>query len=71
MYYMGSRSPMGRDNFEGETGEPLYGHSAVICANTSEPIEVPFGLWASLHGSIASSVRWGSRSPNGRGNSGG
>jgi len=24
----------------------IYGHSAVICANTAEPIEMLFGLWA-------------------------
>jgi len=23
----------------------VYGHSAVICAKTAEPIEMPFGLW--------------------------
>jgi len=30
-------------------GVPLYevhGHSAVICAKTAEPMEMPFGLWA-------------------------
>jgi len=32
----------------GETGEPLLGHPAVICANTAEPIEVAFGLWARM-----------------------
>ena len=26
----------------------VLGHSAVICANTAEPIEVPFGLWAGM-----------------------
>ena len=24
----------------------IYGHSAVICANTAEPMEMLFGLWA-------------------------
>jgi len=24
----------------------VLGHSAVICAKTAEPIEMPFGLWA-------------------------
>jgi len=32
----------------GITGKPVYGHSVVICANTAEPIEVPFGLWARM-----------------------
>jgi len=42
--------PMGRGSFEGETGEPLQsiGASAVICAKTAEPIELPFGIWASM-----------------------
>jgi len=26
----------------------VYGHSAVICAKTAEPIDVPFGLWARM-----------------------
>jgi len=26
------------------------GHSAVICAKTAEPIEMPFGLWARMSG---------------------
>jgi len=45
-------------------------HSAVICAKTAEPVEVPFGLWTPmgrkhyvLHGNF--------RYPMGRGNSGG
>jgi len=25
-----------------------YRHSAVVCAKTAEPIEVPFGLWARM-----------------------
>ena len=25
-----------------------YIHSAVVCAKTAEPIEVPFGLWARM-----------------------
>ena len=25
-----------------------YGHSAVICANITEPIEMPFGLWGRM-----------------------
>ena len=26
----------------------VWGHSAVICAKTAEPIELPFGLWARM-----------------------
>ena len=26
----------------------VYGHSAVICAKTAEPIEMPFGLWVRM-----------------------
>ena len=26
----------------------VYGHSAVICAKTAEPIKMPFGLWARM-----------------------
>ena len=26
----------------------VYGHSVVLCANTAEPIEMPFGLWARM-----------------------
>ena len=49
----GSRSPMGRDTFERERGVPLsyckvQEQSAVICAKTAEPIEMPFGLWARM-----------------------
>jgi len=40
----GCRSPMGRDNFEGERG--VLGQSAVPCAKTAEPIEMLFGSWA-------------------------
>ena len=35
---------MGMDNLEGEGCPILKGHSAVICAKTAEPIEMPFGL---------------------------
>jgi len=43
---------MGKGNFEWEErGVPLssiglYGHCAVPCAKTAEPIKMPFGLWA-------------------------
>ena len=43
--------PTGRDNFEGEGAShcKVQGHSAVPCAKTAEPIEMPFGLrtWVS------------------------
>ena len=41
---MGSRSLMGRGNFEGE-GRPIvkYKDSAVSCTKTAEPIEMPSG----------------------------
>jgi len=25
-----------------------YGHSAVICAKTAEPVEIPFGFWGRM-----------------------
>ena len=48
---MGSRSPMGRGNFEAAKGAPhckVQGHSAVICAITAKPIKMPLGLWAQM-----------------------
>ena len=38
---------MGRGNFEGEVAShcKVYGQSAVICAKTAKPVEMPFGLW--------------------------
>jgi len=39
-----------RDNFEGE-GAPIVKYrslSAVTCAKTAEPIDVPFGLWTRI-----------------------
>jgi len=41
---------MGRGNFEGGIGRPIvkYGDTAVVCAKTAEPIEMPFGLWARM-----------------------
>ena len=56
--------------FEGETGKKVWGHSAVICTNTAEPIEVPFGLWARI-GPKHLVLHEGSRYPMGKGNSGG
>jgi len=42
--------PIGRRNFEREGAShcKVYGHSAVICAKTAEPIEMPFGLCARM-----------------------
>jgi len=39
---MGSRSPMGRGNFEGK-GRPLT--CCANCAKTAELIDLPFGCW--------------------------
>jgi len=41
---------MGRGNFEGEGAShcKVQGRSAVSCAKTAEPIEMPFGLWARM-----------------------
>ena len=44
---MGVQIPHGKG--QGGKGAPhckVYGHSAVICAKTAKPIEMPFGLWA-------------------------
>jgi len=54
----------------GETGRPVEGHFAVICANTAEPIEVLFGLWTCM-GPKHYVLHGRSRSPKGKGNSGG
>jgi len=37
--------PTGMGNFKGERGGPLYSDSAVNCAKTDEPIEMPFEIW--------------------------
>jgi len=44
----GPDPPMGRGNCEGKwaSHSKVEGHSAVSCAKTAEPIEMPFGLWA-------------------------
>ena len=42
---------MGRGNFERGKGTSfckVYGESAVICAKTAEPMEMPFRLWARM-----------------------
>jgi len=63
---LGSRFPMGMGNFVGETGEPLYS-IGTLCSHVckmAEPVEVPLGSSAMLDPRE-------SRSPIGRGNSGG
>ena len=56
----GSRSPMGRGNFEegGEGQAIVKGRSAVSCAKTAETIEMPFGLRTRVGPRIAC-IRWG------------
>jgi len=41
---------MGSGNFEVGKGRPIvkYMDTAVICAKTSVPTEMPFGLWARM-----------------------
>jgi len=58
--------------FEGgkQANTVKYRHSAVICAKTAEPIEVPFGLWTHM-GQKHHVLHGRSRSPMGRGNPGG
>jgi len=43
----GSRSSVGRGDLEEGKGHPIvkYRDTAIICAKTAEPIEMPFGLW--------------------------
>jgi len=44
-----SRSPMEGAILRGKANHcKVYGHSAVICAKTAEPIEAPFGWWARM-----------------------
>jgi len=47
---MGSRSPCERHNFEGKGAVhcKVQELSAVSCAKTAEPIEMPFGVWIQL-----------------------
>ena len=61
----GSRSPWEVAIFRGEGGPVAkYRDTAVICAKTAEPIEMPFGLLARMDvRNPESCVRWGSRSP--------
>jgi len=56
----GVQIPMGRGNFDGKS-MPRHTrlHSAVSCAKTAEPLEMPFGLWTR----VGSRTRWASRSP--------
>jgi len=45
MCYMGSRSPMAKCDFEGGAAHcKVQRHSAVNCAKTAEPTEMPFVL---------------------------
>ena len=47
----GPDPPMASVNFEGGKGAShckLWGHSAVICAKTAEPIEMQFRLWTGM-----------------------
>ena len=62
---------MGRAILSGKQADhcKVKGHSADICANTAEPIEVPFVLWARM-GTKHHVLRGRSRSPVGKGNSG-
>jgi len=48
---MESRSPMRRGNSEGEQANhcKVYRDTAVICAKTVEPIEVPFARMGPVH----------------------
>ena len=47
---MGSRSPNGRGNFEGEGADQdkAHGHYAMNCAKTAAPIKMPFGMWVRI-----------------------
>ena len=50
MCWMGSRSPMGRGNFERGRGGPLYS-IGTLChepCKMAEPIETLFGTWTPL-----------------------
>jgi len=65
----GPDAPMRRGNFEGEKGRPIvnYRDTAVVCAKTAEPIEMPFGLWARM-GPRDHVLDGGPDPPMGRGN---
>ena len=43
---MGSRSPMAILRGKRANHCKVYGYSAVICAKTAEPIDLPFALWS-------------------------
>ena len=53
----------------GARGPIVKGHSAVTCAKTAEPIEMPFGLWA-WSGSGNHELDGGPDPPTRRGNFG-
>jgi len=46
----GVQIPHGKGHFWGEKGHPIVKHrdSTAICAKTTEPIEMPFGLWVRM-----------------------
>ena len=61
MYYMGSRSPMGRRNFEGESGVPLWSVGTLcghLCINSWTD---PDAVWVVARMVPRNRVRWGSR----------
>ena len=62
----GQDLPMARGNFEGRRAShcKVQGHSAVISAKSSEPTEMPFGLWARM--GQRNRVRWESTGAEGR-----
>ena len=66
---------MGRGNFDGERRSIVKYRDTLrssVQKQLNVPIEMPFGLWTGLHPSNlvfdGSYVRWGFRSPMGRGN---
>jgi len=59
--------PTGKTNFEGGGAAHCKRLSAVICAKTAEPIEMPFGSWAGI-GPRNHVVDGGPDSSMGRGN---
>ena len=60
---------MGSGNFNWGKGQTIiivkYRHAAVICENTTEAIEVPFGLWTRM--GRKHRVTWEFQIPHGNG----
>ena len=55
----GSRSSHGKGQFWGGGRPTLKGRSAVSCAKTAEPIDMPFGLWTRVdRGPNEACMRW-------------